>query len=132
MSIENILLKPFFILIALSIIFYLHQRKSINRLENEIRSLQLKNQPDSEQVSHFDELKENSESSKELDTPYLKDISNIEINDEFRKTFLLIENSNDCIFITGKAGTGKSTLLKYFAAKSKKQVVYWHLLALLR
>jgi len=34
-----------------------------------------------------------------------------------------MENSNKNIFITGKAGTGKSTLLQYFREKTKKQVV---------
>lgn len=34
-----------------------------------------------------------------------------------------MENSNKNIFITGKAGTGKSTLLQYFREKTNKQVV---------
>lgn len=54
---------------------------------------------------------------------YISEISNIEVTDEFENTFSLLENTNDCVFITGKAGTGKSTLLKYFVANTKKQVV---------
>lgn len=45
---------------------------------------------------------------------------NLELNDEFAGTFNLIENTNDSIFITGKAGTGKSTLLKYFKNNTAK------------
>lgn len=40
-----------------------------------------------------------------------------------RKLFDKIEYSNDSYFITGKAGTGKSTFIHYFAQKSKKQVL---------
>ncbi|PIP19624.1 MAG: AAA family ATPase [Candidatus Omnitrophica bacterium CG23_combo_of_CG06-09_8_20_14_all_41_10] len=45
---------------------------------------------------------------------------NLELTDEFVGTFNLIENTNDNIFITGKAGTGKSTLLKYFKENTAK------------
>lgn len=45
-------------------------------------------------------------------------------NDEtIKKLFNRIENSNDCFFITGKAGTGKSTFIHYFARNSKKNVL---------
>jgi len=45
-----------------------------------------------------------------------------DLNEEFQSAFNLMENSNDCIFITGKAGTGKSTLLQYFRQKTRKKV----------
>lgn len=47
----------------------------------------------------------------------------IEINEDFEKALDLLENSNKTVFITGKAGTGKSTLLTYFIKNSKKKVV---------
>jgi len=47
---------------------------------------------------------------------------NLELNDEFVGTFNLIENTSENIFITGKAGTGKSTLLKYLKKNSAKNV----------
>lgn len=46
----------------------------------------------------------------------------IQLTDEFTKAFDLIENTNDSFFITGKAGTGKSTLLKYFRSQTNKRV----------
>ena len=46
----------------------------------------------------------------------------IEINEQFRQALDLIENSNRNIFITGRAGTGKSTLLDYFRNITKKKV----------
>lgn len=39
------------------------------------------------------------------------------------KLFDKIENSNESFFITGKAGTGKSTFVHYFAQKTKKKVL---------
>lgn len=46
----------------------------------------------------------------------------IEINDEFRRALEIMENTRQHLFITGKAGTGKSTLLDYFRATSRKKV----------
>ncbi|MDD5422200.1 MAG: AAA family ATPase [Candidatus Omnitrophica bacterium] len=49
--------------------------------------------------------------------------SHIEINDEFKSAFRLMEYTRECIYITGKAGTGKSTLLKYFKANTGKKII---------
>lgn len=48
---------------------------------------------------------------------------NFILTDEFEKAIDLIEKETKSIFITGKAGTGKSTLLRYFKLKTKKQFV---------
>ncbi len=42
------------------------------------------------------------------------------ITDEFQQTFDLIENSKFHIFLTGDAGTGKSTFLRWFLKTTKK------------
>ena len=47
----------------------------------------------------------------------------LDINDEFKSTFDLMEYTKECLFITGKAGTGKSTLLKYFKANTGKKII---------
>ena len=47
----------------------------------------------------------------------------IEINEQFKKALELLENSSKNIFITGRAGTGKSTLLEHFRNTTKKKVV---------
>ena len=49
--------------------------------------------------------------------------TDLEFNDKFASAYDLMENSNKNVFITGKAGTGKSTLLKYFRNNTKKRVV---------
>ncbi len=51
------------------------------------------------------------------------DISDIEINEQFKNAIDMLENQHKSMFITGKAGTGKSTLLKYFQATTRKNVV---------
>lgn len=47
----------------------------------------------------------------------------IEINPEFKKALQYLEKSTSHVFITGKAGTGKSTLLGYFREHTRKKVV---------
>ena len=47
----------------------------------------------------------------------------IDINDRFRHALQLMEHTNQCLFITGKAGTGKSTLLSHFCARTNKRPV---------
>lgn len=46
----------------------------------------------------------------------------IEINEGFRKALDVMENSNRHVFITGRAGTGKSTLLEHFRNTTRKEV----------
>jgi ATP-dependent DNA helicase PIF1 len=47
---------------------------------------------------------------------------NIEINEKFQQALEILENSHDSVFITGRAGTGKSTLLDYFRNNTGKNV----------
>lgn len=47
----------------------------------------------------------------------------IDINSQFRHALDIAENTTRSIFITGRAGTGKSTLLDYFRHTTKKKVV---------
>lgn len=47
----------------------------------------------------------------------------IEINEQFALALSLLENGGRNIFITGKAGTGKSTLLKHFMENTGRSVV---------
>lgn len=46
----------------------------------------------------------------------------IEINDDFKKALNLMENTNYNVFVTGRAGTGKTTLLNYFKKNTKKSL----------
>lgn len=56
------------------------------------------------------------------DKPNPETLPKVELTDEFRETLDLLENSKSNVFITGKAGTGKSTLLKYFKLTTKKRI----------
>ncbi len=51
------------------------------------------------------------------------DARDVELNDDFRTALALIEHTPQSLFITGRAGTGKSTLLRYFRATTKKPLV---------
>ncbi|MCU0650798.1 MAG: DEAD/DEAH box helicase [Candidatus Omnitrophica bacterium] len=42
---------------------------------------------------------------------------------EFARAFDLMEKTDRCILVTGKAGTGKSTLLRYFLQNTSKETV---------
>jgi ATP-dependent DNA helicase PIF1 len=52
----------------------------------------------------------------------MKPSPHIEINAEFRRALDIIENTGKNLFVTGRAGTGKSTLLEYFKRTTKKKV----------
>lgn len=46
----------------------------------------------------------------------------IELNDLFRHALHFMEDTDKNVFITGRAGTGKSTLLQYFRDHTKKNI----------
>jgi ATP-dependent DNA helicase PIF1 len=46
-----------------------------------------------------------------------------ELNEQFLKAYELMEKTDKTIFVTGKAGTGKSTLLGYFRRNTAKKIV---------
>ena len=47
---------------------------------------------------------------------------NIDFNLGFNRALDLMENTRQNVFITGRAGTGKSTLLNYFRRQTKKKI----------
>lgn len=66
------------------------------------------------------EVKQKDRTLSELQKELLKDHS---LSDEQLAVVDLLENTNDNYFITGKAGTGKSTVLKFFVEHTSKKVV---------
>ncbi len=54
---------------------------------------------------------------------YEKQKSAFTVTDEFKDILHLLNNTSESIFISGKAGTGKSTLLQYFTARTTKKYV---------
>jgi ATP-dependent exoDNAse (exonuclease V) alpha subunit len=55
--------------------------------------------------------------------PQVQVVHGVEINDDFRRVLGLLESNISSLYITGKAGTGKSTLLRYFVENTQKKVV---------
>lgn len=45
------------------------------------------------------------------------------LDEYFQKALSFLEQSQESLFLTGRAGTGKSTLLSYFIEKTKKNIV---------
>lgn len=54
---------------------------------------------------------------------YFYTYKQFQLTDEFKNILEILENSSQNVFLTGKAGTGKSTLIQYFRSHSKKSVV---------
>ncbi|MFH0856466.1 MAG: AAA family ATPase [bacterium] len=50
-------------------------------------------------------------------------MSKIDFNEKFKEALDAMENSSENVFVTGRAGTGKSTLLDYFRNNTKKEIV---------
>lgn len=61
-------------------------------------------------------------SAKNIKDQETSDAPKIEIEGSFKLALELLEKTNKNLFITGKAGTGKSTLLQYFRNTTKKNV----------
>ena len=70
------------------------------------------------QLTLFDELELPDFYNKYIELPI-----GYEKNKTANLMFELIENSSDSIFLTGKAGTGKSTFIHYFTKSTKKDVL---------
>jgi len=49
--------------------------------------------------------------------------NNFTLNDDFNEIITLFENSNKNMFITGKAGTGKSSLINHIKKKTRKNLI---------
>lgn len=69
----------------------------------------------------IDDLAENTKSHRQK--LYERDLQNVTISEEFIFAFEHIEHTDNNIFVTGKAGTGKSTFLKYLLTETRKNAV---------
>ena len=54
----------------------------------------------------------------------MRNRSEIDLNPQFRRALALMEETKQHVFVTGRAGTGKSTLLVYFREHTSKRVVF--------
>jgi ATP-dependent DNA helicase PIF1 len=59
---------------------------------------------------------------EEIEFVFGKEVIKITKTQEFENAVEKLEKTHRSAFITGKAGTGKSTLLKYFRSKSEKDI----------
>ena len=74
-------------------------------------------------LNHFESLKTHCvQPQKDIRDISLR-IDRLEFNPEFQKACVLMEQTDKHVFITGRAGTGKSTLLTYVRHATKKKLV---------
>jgi len=59
---------------------------------------------------------------KKIIKSIVNDNTDLDITDEFQKALNLIENTSENIFITGKAGSGKSTFINIIRKNTKKKI----------
>lgn len=70
------------------------------------------------QLTIYDELE-----LPDLFNKYIEIPPGYEERKEVKLLFDLLENTDDSVFITGKAGTGKSTFIQYFTSKTQKKAL---------
>ena len=103
-------------------------KNEIQASENKIKELneelsnytQIKNDTLILNVTDEDEIARYSE-DKVTAEQKISETKSSELNAEKQEIYELIEKTNSNIFITGKAGTGKSYLLKYFRKNTIKK-----------
>jgi ATP-dependent DNA helicase PIF1 len=61
--------------------------------------------------------------SKSLDRETIVMPHSFQLEDDLARAYHFMEFTNDCVFLTGRAGTGKSTLLNYFRKTTGKKYV---------
>ena len=85
--------------------------QKLQQVIDENKKLQAENKKLHEDVAQKDQLLK-----KEKDR--YKVIDGMLLSEEQAAVVDLLEYTNNCYFITGKAGTGKSTILKYFVSNT--------------
>ena len=58
-----------------------------------------------------------------MSTSNNQNLNSLDLNPQFLHAFELLDKSSANVFLTGKAGTGKSTFLEYFREHTKKKIV---------
>ena len=104
-------------------------QEKIDRLEKDLRNfIDIEKDSMNLNVEEIDELEDIEElpSKENIDSHSKDDITTTKYDLNTEKSILLnlMENTNTNMFITGKAGTGKSYLLKVFKKTTKKKVLY--------
>lgn len=90
--------------------------QKLQQVIDENKKLQAENKKLQEDVIQKDQLLKKEKNRYKV-------IDGMLLSEEQAAVVDLLEQTNDCYFITGKAGTGKSTILKYFVSNTAKKVV---------
>jgi ATP-dependent DNA helicase PIF1 len=97
-----------------------------NQEQTRLRQLQAENEKLRTQLLQLQnkevQAKMESRQPEQTKDTQFPQINGLELNEDFKRALRLIEETSECIFITGKAGTGKSTLLKHFSDNTNKNI----------
>ncbi|MDH4162532.1 MAG: DEAD/DEAH box helicase [Nitrospirota bacterium] len=97
------------------IIYVIHLISNVFRRRHDLATPPEIDSP--QQISHQQRSRSHKKAHSDID------IADIEINEDYKAVLNLVEVQNKSVYVTGKAGTGKSTLLKYLIATTKKNMV---------
>lgn len=97
--------------IIIAIIYWVNSRNKKSNTKNVDRTQQ--NINGGQQITSALALKLNVEKM---------DVDSVKLSNEQQRIYDIIESSNSNVYITGKAGTGKSLLLEYFVGHTRKTV----------
>lgn len=90
--------------------------QKLQQVIDENKKLQIENKKLHEDVKQTELLLENEKRKYKV-------LDGMLLSPEQSAVVDLLEHTDNCYFITGKAGTGKSTILKYFVSNTTKKVV---------
>ena len=100
----------------------------IAKLKNELSNYtQIKNDSLSLNVNDNEteqELQKEKSDNNSAEENKKSSVESSDLNPEKQEILDIMENTNSNLFITGKAGTGKSYLLKFFRKNTSKKVLY--------
>ena len=98
-------------------------RKKYDEIENRLQQVLTQNQKLQEEIDQLKKAIEHKEALLVESRKKYKIIDGICLSEEQSAVVDMLNNTDKCYFVTGKAGTGKSTVLKYFMANTGKKVV---------
>ena len=98
-------------------------RKKYDEIENRLQQVIKQNQNLQNEINQLKKAIEHKDAILAESRKKYKIIDGICLSGEQSAVVDMLNNTDKCYFITGKAGTGKSTVLKYFIANTGKKVV---------
>lgn len=98
-------------------------RKKYDEIENRLQQVITQNQKLQDEINQLKKAIVQKDTLLAESRKRYKIIDGICLSEEQSAVVDMLNSTDKCYFVTGKAGTGKSTVLKYFIANTGKKVV---------